>query len=119
MQGDDHLRRAMAGSAVGDVQTVEPRSALARIAERVDAGGGAGALRFLISAHASVEELFLLGRMGGALGLPADGVAIGWRTRPKPQPSRAKFTIPPVDGPNGKGAAGLGFPGKAASTGGG
>ena len=37
-------------------------------AERITAAGG-GALRFLISAHASLEELFLLGRLGGALGV--------------------------------------------------
>ena len=117
IEADGRLRHAMVRTAGGDLQPVEPREALARIAERVDAGGGAGALRFLISAHASVEELFLLGRMGGALGLPADGVAIGWRTRPKPQPSGAKFTIPPVDAPNVKGAADLGFPVKAAATG--
>ena len=38
------------------------------------------ALRFLVSAHASLEELFLIGRLGGAFGLPGDGVAVSWRT---------------------------------------
>ena len=41
-----------------------------------------------------------IGRLGGAFGLPEDGVAISWRTREKPQPPDAKFKIPPVDAPN-------------------
>src|SRR5258706_1595989 len=107
----------MVRTAGGELPPVEPRSALARLAERADAGGGPGALRFLISAHASIEELFLLGRMGGAFGLPADGAAISWRTRAKPQPPGTKFTIPSVDAPNVKGAADLGFPVRATATG--
>jgi hypothetical protein len=55
--------------------------------------------------------------MGGAFGLPEDGVAIGWRTRTKPQPAGTKFTIPPVDAPNVRGAADLGFPVNATATG--
>jgi len=118
IEGAERLRSALVRNAGGDQQPVEPREALARIAERVDANGGAGAIRFLISAHASVEELFLLGRMGGAFGLPADGVAISWRTRSKPQPPGTKFMIPPVDAPNVKGAADLGFPVKSTANGG-
>jgi NADH-quinone oxidoreductase subunit G len=117
IEGDDRLRQGLVRTAGGELQPVEPREALAKIAERVDAGGGTGALRFLISAHASIEELFLLGRMGGAFGLPEDGAAISWRTRAKPQPPGAKFTIPSVDAPNVKGAADLGFPVKATATG--
>ena len=80
-KGTDRLRTALVRGAGGELQPAEPREALAKIAERVDAGGGTGTLRFLVSAHASIEELFLLGRMGGAFGLPEDGVAISWRTR--------------------------------------
>ena len=116
IEGDDRLRQAMVRTG-GELQPVEPREALARIAERVDAGGGTGALRFLISAHASIEELFLLGRMGGAFGLPEDGAAITWRARAKPQQPGAKFTIPSVDAPNVKGAGDLGFPVTATATG--
>ena len=117
IEGDERLRQAMVRAPGGELQPVVPREALARIAERVDAGGGAGTLRFLISAHASVEELFLLGRMGGAFGLPEDGVAISWRTREKPQPPGAKFKIPAVDAPNVKGATDLGFPVHASASG--
>jgi NADH-quinone oxidoreductase subunit G len=117
IEGDERLRQPLVRAAGGDLQPVEPRVALAKIAERVDAGGGTGTLRFLISAHASVEELFLIGRMGGAFGLPEDGVAIGWRARTKPQPAGTKFTIPPVDAPNVRGAADLGFPVRATANG--
>jgi len=109
VEGDERLRQALVRTA-GGLQPVEPRQALAAIAAGVDAAGGTSTLRFLISAHASIEELFLLGRMGGAFGLPEDGVAIGWRARTKPQPAGTKFVIPPVDAPNVRGAADLGFP---------
>jgi predicted molibdopterin-dependent oxidoreductase YjgC len=117
IEGPDRLRHALVRAAGGDLQPVEPREALATIAGKVDAAGGARTLRFVISAHASIEELFLIGRLGGAFGLPEDGVAIGWRARPKPQPARSQFKIPPVDAPNVKGAADLGFPVHAAATG--
>jgi hypothetical protein len=58
-----------------------------------------------------------LGTIGGALGLPADGVAISWRRREKPQPPHVRFRIPPVDAPNVNGARDLGFPVRAASDG--
>ena len=117
IEGPDRLRAALVRDAGGHQQAVEPREALAKIAERVEASGGTSALRFLISAHASMEELFLVGRLGGAFGLPEDGVAISWRTRTKPQPPGTKFAIPPVDAPNVKGAADLGFPVRSSANG--
>jgi hypothetical protein len=83
---------------------------MATLADRVTSGGGPGAMRFVVSAHASLEELFVIGRLGGAFGLPEEGVAISWRTRTKPQPPNAKFKIPAVDAPNVRGARDLGFP---------
>ena len=59
----------------------------------------------------------MIGRLGGAFGLPEDGVAISWRYREKPQPPGAKFKIPPVDAPNVNGARDLGFPVKALGNG--
>jgi NADH-quinone oxidoreductase subunit G len=120
IEGDDRLRRPLvrsADTAGGELQPVDWREAMAKTADRVAAAGGTGALRFLISAHASIEELFLIGRLGGAFGVPEDGVAISWRVREKPQPPNTKFKVPPVDAPNVKGAADLGFPAKAASSG--
>ena len=64
--------------------------------DRVTAAGGAGALRFFVSGHASLEELALIGRIGGTLGVPEDGVAISWRRREKPQPPNVKFGFRPT-----------------------
>ena len=111
VEGDERLRqRAGARAPAASCSRSSRARRCAKIAERVDAGGGTGALRFLISAHASIEELFLLGRMGGAFGLPEDGVAISWRTRAKPQPAGTKFKIPPVDAPNVQGRGGPRLP---------
>jgi NADH-quinone oxidoreductase subunit G len=118
IEGDDRLQRALVrGTDGGGQAPVDMREAIAKVADLVTANGGPSALRFLISAHASIEELFLIGRMGGAFGLPEDGVAIGWRARVKPQPPHTKFKIPAVDAPNVKGAQDLGFPAKQAPGG--
>jgi NADH-quinone oxidoreductase subunit G len=123
IEGDERLQRPLVRNpgttgtgtsgttgTEGTQEPVEWREALTKAADRIAAAGGTGALRFLVSAHASIEELFLIGRLGGAFGVPEDGVAISWRVREKPQPQRTKFTVPPVDAPNVKGAADLGFP---------
>jgi NADH-quinone oxidoreductase subunit G len=117
IEGDDRLKRALVRNADGLQEPVDWHEALAKTADRIEANGGTAALRFLISAHASIEELYLIGRFGGLFGVPEDGVAIGWRTRTKPQPPRTQFTIPAVDAPNVKGAADFGFPLKATSNG--
>ncbi|HEY3884216.1 MAG TPA: 2Fe-2S iron-sulfur cluster-binding protein [Vicinamibacterales bacterium] len=117
IEGDDRLHKPLLRDAHGGETAVDWREALAKIADRVQANGGPGALRFLISAHASLEELFLIGRLGGAFGLPEDGVAVSWRVRQKPQPAHTQFRIPDVDAPNVKGAADLGFPTRAAGNG--
>ena len=110
IEGNDRLRQPLVRDAAGAQQALDWKQALTKTADAVAANGGASAVRFLVSAHASLEELFLVGRLGGALGLPEDGVAISWRVREKPQRANSKFTIPPVDAPNVNGAADLGFP---------
>jgi NADH-quinone oxidoreductase subunit G len=110
IEGDERLQRPLARNAAGLQEPVTWSQALATLSERVVVGGGPQALRFLISAHASLEELAVVGRLGGAFGLPADGVAITWRAREKPQPPDAKFKIPPIDAPNLNGAKDFGFP---------
>jgi NADH-quinone oxidoreductase subunit G len=112
VEGDERLEQPFVGGA--------PSSwgqALATVSERVVAAGGPSALRFLISAHASLEELSVLGRLGGAFNLPETAVGIGWRSSVKPQPPGVKFTVPAVDAPNVQGARDLGFPVNATATG--
>jgi NADH-quinone oxidoreductase subunit G len=118
IEGDERLQQPLVRRVSGAQEPVDWNSALAKLADGVLAGGGASGVRFLISAHASLEELYVVGRLGGSLGLPENGVAIGWRARIKPQPANAKFKIPPVDAPNVSGARDLGFPVKATADGG-
>jgi NADH-quinone oxidoreductase subunit G len=116
IEGDERLHRPLLRSEAGALEPTDWTNALSKVADRVTAAGNSR-LRFLISAHASLEELYLIGKIGGALGTAEDGVAINWRTRVKPQPPRAKFKIPPVDAPNVNGAKDLGFPVRAADDG--
>jgi NADH-quinone oxidoreductase subunit G len=116
IEGDQRLQRPLLRSEAGTLEPADWTNALAKVADRVTAAGQ-GALRFLVSAHASLEELYLIGRVGDRLGVPEDGVAISWRQRVKPQRPRAKFKIPPVDAPNVNGARDLGFPVNASQDG--
>jgi anaerobic selenocysteine-containing dehydrogenase len=68
-------------------------------------------VRFLVSAHASHEELFLFKRLTQEL-LGENGpkaINIAWRYSEKPQPPDAKFKVPAVDAPNVNGARMLGL----------
>ena len=53
------------------------------------------ALRFLVSAHASLEELFLIGRSAARSDCPKTASRSAGATREKPQPPNTKFKIPP------------------------
>ena len=94
-----HLGRGASGHAVPWAD------ALIAVKTAVDATGGPQATQFFVSAHASLEELFVLRQIAGKTG----GVTIGWRHREKPQPPDTKFKIPAVDAPNVRGAGDLGF----------
>jgi len=117
IEGDERLQRPLVRTESDSLEPTDWTNAITKLADRVSAHGGPSSLRFFVSAHASLEELFLLGRLGGAFGLPEDGVAISWRYREKPQPPRVKFTIPAVDAPNVNGARDLGFPVRASANG--
>src|SRR6478609_4789358 len=110
VEGDDRLRRPMVRDTAGVQQPASWHDARTRLVDKVKTAGGPGSIRFLLSAHASLEELFVIGRLGGTFGLPEEGVAVSWRHRVKPQPPNAKFKIPPIDAPNLTGARDLGFP---------
>jgi NADH-quinone oxidoreductase subunit G len=117
IEGDERLQRPLLRSESGSLEPTDWTNALSKLADRVTTAGGTSQLRFFVSAHASLEELFLIGRLGGTFGLPEDGVAIGWRYREKPQPPRVKFKIPAADAPNVNGARDLGFPVKVSAKG--
>jgi NADH-quinone oxidoreductase subunit G len=67
--------------------------------------------RFLISAHASHEEMYLSARIAQhLLGDDAQqGIAVSWSAREKEQPAGSKFDVPPVDAPNVAGARAFGL----------
>ncbi len=117
IEGDDRLQRPLVRTEAGSLEPTDWTNALTKLADRVTANGGPSEVRFLVSAHASLEELFLIGRLGGSFGLPEQGVAISWRYREKPQPPNTKFTIPAVDAPNVNGARDLGFPVRVSAKG--
>ena len=110
IEGEKRLQRPLLRNEAGALEPTDWTNALAKVADRVTAAGGPAALRLLLSAHASLEELGIIGRLGGVFGIPEDGVAVSWRSRLKPQPPAAKFKIPAIDAPNVNGARDLGFP---------
>lgn len=117
IESDDRLRRPLVRTAASALEPTDWRNALAKLADHAAAAGGPDAMRFFVSAHASLEELALISRVGSTLGIPEAGVAISWRRREKPQPPHVKFPVPAVDAPNVLGARDLGFPVKADSSG--
>ncbi len=117
IEGEERLHRPFVRTEAGLLEPADWTEATSKLADRVSALGGPASIRFFVSAHASLEELFLIGRLGGSFGLPEQGVAISWRYRDKPQPPDVKFRIAPVDAPNVNGARDLGFPVKASAKG--
>jgi len=104
VEGERRLRQPLVRRGTEqDITTWD--DALVAVKDAVDAGGGPDSVHFLASAHASLEELFVLKQAAAGTG----GVSIGWRTREKPQPARTKFRIPSIDAPNVRGARDLGF----------
>jgi predicted molibdopterin-dependent oxidoreductase YjgC len=84
-----------------------------RVRDAIQTAGSAdpSSVRFLVSAHAATEELFVLKKMVEGL-LGADGpslVTVSWSRREKAQPPNSKFTISSTDAPNINGARDMGF----------
>jgi NADH-quinone oxidoreductase subunit G len=114
VESDKRLRRPMTRAAQGGSleagawHDVEPR-----LRDRIQEAGSADAasVQFLVSAHASTEDLFVLRQMLQGL-LGADGlrsVTLGWTRSEKPQSPAVKFVIPATDAPNVNGAKALGY----------
>jgi len=112
VEGETRLRRPMmrrgAALEAASWHDVEPR-----LRDRIQEAGSAdaGSVRFVVSAHASTEELFVVKQLVEGL-LGADGpkaVSIAWTRSEKPQPLGTKFKVPATDAPNVNGARDLGF----------
>jgi NADH-quinone oxidoreductase subunit G len=112
VEGETRLRRPMVRARTGQLAAAGWQDAMRRIREElVGSDGPDPRLRFLVSAHASHEELFLVGRMAEGLagGAARDTVSISWRHREKVQPPGTRFRVPAIDAPNVRGARDLGF----------
>jgi NADH-quinone oxidoreductase subunit G len=113
VEGENRLRRATTRAKDGSAQQVMWKDALVVVRDLIDAAGrrDAGSVRFLASAHASHEELFLLKQI--AEGMKGDGggahVHLSWRWTEKRQPADTKFRVPAADAPNIRGAQDLGL----------
>ena len=112
VEGETRLRRPLLRQRTMLEPTgwhdVEPR-----VRDGIQFAGSAdpSSVRFLVSAHAASEELFVLKQMVEGL-LGNDGpslVSVTWNRREKPQPPDTKFKIHATDAPNVNGARDLGF----------
>jgi len=108
IEGDARLRRPLMKEASGRLEPATWHDAMVTLAGRLP-GGDATGLRFLASAHASLEELFVVRKLAADLGLGPDGIHVSWRHREKSQPARTAFRVPAVDAPNVTGARDLGL----------
>jgi NADH-quinone oxidoreductase subunit G len=113
VEGDTRVRRPMmrtgAGLEAAAWHDVEPR-----LRDRIQEAGAADptSVRFLASAHASTEELFVLRELVEGLlgGEGMQSVALAWTRSAKPQPPGSRFKVPMTDAPNVNGAKALGYP---------
>jgi len=116
IEGETRLRQPMvrrAGVANAPQQVMPWQDAEMRVRDGLQQAGSddPASVRFLASAHASVEELFLLRQLvEGVRG--ADGVNavdITWARSEKPQREDAKFKVHTTDAPNVNGARDMGY----------
>jgi NADH-quinone oxidoreductase subunit G len=112
IEGDDRIRKPLVRTAPGALEPVSPRDAIAKAADRLVAAGSTNpdGVRFLLSAHASHEELFLFRRLTEELvGDPTKAIDVAWTYREKAQPPHTTFKVPAVDAPNVEGARAFGL----------
>jgi NADH-quinone oxidoreductase subunit G len=110
IEGEDRLRKPL--QRIGDVQQPTAwHDVMPHVRDRLAAAGRANpdGVRFLLSAHASHEELFLFRRLAEDLISNIGTISVSWRETEKIQPPDTTFKVPPVDAPNVTGARMLGL----------
>jgi NADH-quinone oxidoreductase subunit G len=111
IESEDRLRRPLARDAQGAQQPTAWSELLPKLRDRLVQAGTAqpDGVKFLLSAHAANEELFLFHRLTEELLGPSgpNAISVGWRVTEKPQPPRTQFKVPAVDAPNVNGARAL------------
>ncbi len=106
IEGDNRLRRPLERNEQGVLAPVTWHELTSKLRDRLAAVGRTNpeAVHFLVSAHASHEELFLLRRLAEELIGDFTAINMTWRYREKAQPAGARFIVPPVEAPNVNGA---------------
>jgi NADH-quinone oxidoreductase subunit G len=110
IEGEQRLRRPL--ERAGQLQQpIGWHEVMPKVRDRLAAAGqeNPDGVRFLLSAHASHEELFLFRRLAEDLVSNTGAITIAWRTSKKAQPARTKFVVPETDAPNVNGARLLGL----------
>jgi NADH-quinone oxidoreductase subunit G len=112
VESDSRLRRPMVRNGAA-LEPVAWHDVEHRLRDRVHAAGSSdpSSVRFLVSAHASTEDFFVLKALVEGL-LGADGLSsvnVTWSRSEKKQPAGVKFVVPATDAPNVNGARDLGF----------
>jgi NADH-quinone oxidoreductase subunit G len=119
VEGDDRLHKPLIRTDGGSQQAASWDEITAKLLDGLSPAGtkGPGSVRFLLSAHASHEELFLFRRLAEeAQGEAAGAVSVSWTLREKAQPQATRFKVPAIDAPNVNGARMFGFvPGEVGS----
>jgi NADH-quinone oxidoreductase subunit G len=104
VESESRLTQPLVRAANGIQQPVNWHDALRALDAPLESARGG--VRFLTSADASLEELYLLKRI--AEGTDAT-LTVTWTASEKPQPPGSKFKVPAVDAPNVNGAIDLGL----------
>jgi NADH-quinone oxidoreductase subunit G len=108
IESESRLRRPLMRGASGLPEPFAWHEVMPELALRFASAGRANpdGVRFLVSAHASHEEFFLVRRLTeellGASG--PDAITVSWRMTAKSQPAQTQFVVPAVDAPNVNGA---------------
>jgi NADH-quinone oxidoreductase subunit G len=113
VESDQRLRKPMILTREGTQHAATWKDALMRVRDLLESAGrsDAASVRFLTSAHASNEELFLLKKLATSLKGEggSDHVHVTWRRTEKRQPPDTKFRVPATDAPNVNGARDIGL----------
>src|SRR5687767_2703624 len=109
-EGPSRLRRPMLRIG-GSLEPSAWHDVQPKVRDRLQEAAAASSVRFLVSAHASTEDLFVLKQLvEGLLGADSlDAVTVSWTQSVKQQPPETKFKVPRIDAPNVKGARDLGY----------
>ena len=111
VEGDRRLRQPMLRTTAGTLEPAGWSDVLHALRAKVAplAAAEASSVKVLASAHASVEEFFVLKKLAeGALG-GVNAVSVLWSRSEKKQPKATTFVVPVTDAPNVNGARDLGF----------